>query len=472
MSAHLCLDFGTAYCKAATCTPEHPPVPLAIGKAVKQGRGDPHMIRTALFVSGSGRLFFGEAAVDRAARERRIPFDAIKDVLTSACDVRELDDNLPTEHNPATQPITRRQSIALFLAFFTQAALCARHAPRRKVARSIAVPVFAKGKTEWVSDVLAESLAQAHDLAKHFGDALFKSVELHEAIRVLNESKRRPNWRAVADPPTIAEPVAAVAAQLLHFTPTGLGGPGLMMVVDVGAGTTDIAMFAKGEVGGIVTVRHVKGSKRSRRVAGKAIDRALIEHMVSKSGRGDRLRAELQREGGGQPMKEEVFEDERVSRHGISTSLQDFLDSSEMRGVKSAIKESFDGVLREVDRSFFRHRTVVVRFSGGGASLPFLDTLVSPERLLRGMPKQEGTWVKMARAPKTPPWADERAYAHLHEKIGGKFHRMAVALGGAYYGAEGRSWLRLEDDMRSLGSRPEGPTQSADEGWHDDARPE
>ena len=289
MTAHLCLDFGTAYCKAATCTPGQPPIPLEIGKAVEQGRGDHHMIRTALFISGSGSLFFGEAAVDRAACDGRIPFDTIKDALTSASDVRKLDDNLPTKYNPATPPISKRQSIALFLAFFTQAALRARHAPEREVTRSIAIPVFAKDKTEWVSRVLAESLAQAHDLAEHFGNELFKSVKLREAIRVLNESERPPTWRGVADPPTVAEPVAAVAAQLLHFTPAGSHAPRLMMVVDVGAGTTDMAMFASGQVDGVVTVHHVEGSKRSIPVAGKAIDQALIAHMVNKADGGDRL---------------------------------------------------------------------------------------------------------------------------------------------------------------------------------------
>ena len=424
------------------------------------------MIRTALFINSSGRLFFGEAAVDKAARDDRIPFDTIKDALTSARDVRELDDDLPTEHNPATPRINRRQSIALFLAFFTQAALRARHAPEREVTRSIAIPVFAKDKTEWVSRVLAESLAQAHDLAEHYGNKLFKSVKLREAIRVLNESERLPNWRGVANPPTVAEPVAAIAAQLLHLTPASLadrGVPGLMMVVDVGAGTTDIAMFAKGEVGGKVTVRHVKGSKRSIRAAGKAIDEALIEHMVSKGNGGDRLRAELQREGGGQPLKEDIFATEQVSRQGISTSLQDFRDSSEMRRVESDIKRGFDSVLLEIDKSFFRNRTVAVRFSGGGAFLPFLDNLVPPERLLPGGPNQAGTLVRMGKATREPQWALRRDYADLHERVGGKFHRMAVALGGAFYGAEGRSWLRLEDDIRSLGSL-EGPTQSADDG--------
>ena len=69
MPKRLFLDFGTAYCKAATCEPGAPPVALAIGEAVHQDSSDRHMIPTALFVAQSGRVCFGEAAVRAAGRE-------------------------------------------------------------------------------------------------------------------------------------------------------------------------------------------------------------------------------------------------------------------------------------------------------------------------------------------------------------------------------------------------------------------
>ena len=170
----------------------------------------------------------------------------------------------------------------LYLAFFTQAALRAPDGPERNTRRSIAIPVFSPDKTKWVSTFLAESLGHAHVLADHFGNELFESVELADAIHILDADQR--NVPVAADPATVAEPVAAVAAQLLHFTPTGRKPPGLIMVVDVGAGTTDMAMFASGQVDDIVTVRHVTNSKRSIMVAGKAIDGALVSHVVCKSG--------------------------------------------------------------------------------------------------------------------------------------------------------------------------------------------
>ena len=404
------------------------------------------MIRTALFISQSGRVYFGEAALDTAGREERLAYDAIKDVLTAAQHRSELDETIEaTIHNPASVPLTKRNAITLFLAFFTRAALRASKGTKKEIRRSIAMPVFEKNKQQWVSEELAESLAQAHVLAGHFGDGIFESIDLREAIQVLQNEDKGARQQLIADPPTVAEPIAAVAGHLLHFTPDGNARPGLMMVVDVGAGTTDIAMFAKGQVDGVVTVRHVEGSKVSLPWAGKAIDRALIDHLVRSGSGGERLRTNLEREGNGQPLKEEIFEERKVTRYGVSSSLDDFLQSKPMSEVVTEIQRGFEGTLLKVDPSFFK-RTVAVRFSGGGYKLPFLSGLIKTESLLK-----KGTRVRMRKAQQHPPWRDEPEFSGLYNQIGSKFHRLAVALGGAYYCADGRDWLQLEDDMQRLG---------------------
>ena len=167
---HLCLDFGTGYCKAASCSAGYPPSPLAIGQAVRQQHGDSYMIRTALHISPSGKLFFGEAAVDTADGEGRLPFDTIKETLTAAENTGELDEPLPEQHNPTEQRVSKRQAVALYLGYLTQAALRVPPSLKRDVLRSIAMPVFAEPKTKWVSTMLAESLRHAQVLADRFGD--------------------------------------------------------------------------------------------------------------------------------------------------------------------------------------------------------------------------------------------------------------------------------------------------------------
>ena len=458
MPQHLCLDFGTGYCKAAACSPGQRPRPLAIGRAVRKRRGDRHMVRTALHVTQNGRLHFGEAALDAAGREDERPFDQIKEAMTDATEDGDLDGPLPIGAGPGGKALTKRQAITLYLAFLTRAALRSQNAPRREVLRSIAMPVFEAPKAQWVEAALRRSLEDAHTVAEHLGDALFEGVDLAKAVRMLTMKPRRPP-QIVAKPATVAEPVAAAAARVLHVTPGdderrfGIATrhvPGLMLVIDMGAGTTDIAMFAKGQVGDVVALRHVARSKRSIPTAGKAVDQALIAHLVGRSptGQRERLEVDLQREGGGEPIKDQLFRQGSVDRPGTATTLPEFLDSAELRKVETAITQGFTRMLEAVDPSFIKFRTVVVSLSGGGASLPFLHKLAANRSV--GRFGERMIQVKMALADPEPGWFQAYGFGGLRDEVGNKFHRLAVALGGAYYGAEAHSWLRLGEDIPKL----------------------
>lgn len=393
-------------------------------------------------------MTFGEAAVDAAGREGELPFDRLKETLTSAALADELDAALPTRNNPR-EGVTTHQAVTLYLAFLTQAALRSQQPARRQVARSIAMPVFPGRDAERVATALRASLADAHTLADHFGDDLFDGILLGDAVRALRSKEAGP-LPFLGHPATIAEPVAAAAAQILHVTPDGAGAPGLMLVIDVGAGTTDLAMFAKGQVKGAVALRHVAGSKRSIPRAGKAIDEALVAYMIrqSRSDDGQRLKAVLQVEGGAAPIKEELFRRGYARREGTAVSLPDFLASHELRRTVIAPTErSFKEMLEAVDASFYK-RTVAVRRSGGGAALPFLDRMVRDWWL-----GEDGGYKKNARlasAGSKPQWFDMPAYSKLQGQLGGDFHRLAVALGGAYYGAEAHAWLQLDRDIPTL----------------------
>ena len=350
--------------------------------------------------------------------------------------------------------LTVRDATTLFLAFFTQAALQVDDGPDRKVRRSIGMPVFEMHKQSWVSDELAEGLAHAHVLAQQFGDDLFRSIDLRDALRVLRDARNAEPSEVVVRPPTVPEPIAAVAAHLLHFTPDTLDKKkaGLMMVVDVGAGTTDIAMFATGQVEGKATVRHVERSKKSLDWAGRAVDRALVDHLDSRDG-GDQLRASIER--GVEVFKQDLFRDGEI-KEPIRCSLEDFLQCDGMSKVVDNIRGGFEAVLHDVDRSFFK-RKVVVRLSGGGHDLPFLSKLAK-DQLLQPDPLKKPTQVQMAKASPQPLWQHESGYSRLYEDVGDKFHRLSVALGGAYYCAEGQDWLLLEKDMPFLLSQ-QGPTR-------------
>ncbi len=412
------------------------------------------MLPTALYVSRSGTVWFGDAAIDAAQADGRTHYDSIKDALTHAEDEQELDASLTDEHNPTGTTFTKAHALVLYLAFFTQAALRA-YGRNPQVTRSIAIPVFSDQKASWVSGFLRDALGQAHALARRLGDRLLRGVD----IRTLMDGLRPPKPQdeaVVSDAVVVPEPVAAVAAHLLNFSPDDQGTPGLIMVVDIGAGTTDIAMFASGVMNDIVTFRHVARSKRSLAAAGKAMDGAVVSHFTASSGTHDTARTQFEagllRERGGAAVKEELFRNGWADRMGTRVSERAFLESQSLMEVKGAMADGIRGVLLDVDRSFFA-RNVVVRFSGGGASLPFLREFVQDQALHSG---SRSALVKMGRAAKEPLWRESPRLRSLYQRLDGQFHRMAVSLGGAFIGAEAHEWLRLSDDIHWLG-RKRGP---------------
>ena len=465
MSQHLCLDFGTAYSKAAVCKPGRAPQPLKIGEVVGHDRGDEYWVPTALFIGQDSQLYFGEAAFDKAPPDR-LPFDGLKEILTAGHSDSELDEALPEPNNPTGVVVTKRQALALYFGFFLQSAL--RASGDRIVKRSIAIPVFEPAKLAWVDTALANILQGAQILADRFGDELFRGISCAAAIDVLKQNHPRLTPRA--ERVTVAEPVAAMAAHLLDFRPSSTRGAKIMMVVDVGAGTTDMAMFAAAGKDGKVTVRHVLHSKRSVRWAGKAINSALVSFMTERAAiQGiedvELFRANIERSR--DVPKEQLFDHGRLQESDVPVTVQDFLQSAQMQRVVDGIKSTLDDVLCRVDRSFFgRGRKLAIRFSGGGAFLPFLDGLVQPERTLWGTTRAAIVW--MGVPAREPEWARRRPYASLYQLLDGRFHRLAVALGGAFHGARAHSWLRLEQDIPWLGGR-KGPTlEGSNDGGNDD----
>ena len=470
-AARLCLDFGTAFCKAAVCAPGRAPKLLRIGDAARQGTGSTdganpgdYMLETAIAISTSARLYFGGRAKGVADANTRV-LQAIKDPLTLADGPRDLDRLLPRQFNPTSMDVSRRDVIVLYLAFLTQAALEAWSANGRidrSVVRGVTIPAFEAAKVAWVNAELGSVLAQAEVVGRHFGNRLFTGVPLREALECLVRSRQSAVHRhLIADSTT--EPIAAFAARLLHFTPRNQRLGNVIMVVDVGAGTTDFALFASGLKDGRMRVRHIKHSHRSLAVAGNAIDDALVEHALAGAEIGigpnlDAIRTHLERDK--RQVKEVLFRDRATTIVYSGTTLQlrldDFLASARMQQIIGAIKGAFDAVLQEVLPAR-RGGRVVVYFSGGGAGLPFLKQFVplSETSFTHRDTGRTGLVRLMEPRDPRPAWHDQAGYESLWRACGGNlqlpnqdfFGRVAVALGGAYFVADARDWLHLNRTM-------------------------
>jgi rod shape-determining protein MreB and related proteins len=175
---------------------------------------------------------------------------------------------------------------------------------------------------------------------------------------------------------TIEEPfAAAIGADLPVWEPTG------SMVVDIGGGTTEVAIIS---LGGIVT-------SRSIRVAGDEMDEAIIQYVKKKYNLmiGERTSEMLKMEiGSALPSAENEKLDIRgrdlitglpktieISSHEISEALQETV-SNIIDAVKVTLEKSPPELAADI-----MDRGIVL--TGGGALLRNLDKLLSEET---GMP--------------------------------------------------------------------------------------
>lgn len=175
---------------------------------------------------------------------------------------------------------------------------------------------------------------------------------------------------------TIEEPLAAaIGANLPVWEPTG------SMVVDIGGGTTEVAVIS---LGGIV-------SSRSIRIAGDEMDEAVIQYVKRKYNLmiGERTSEQLKIEIGAAiaPKKEEYMEMRgrdlvtglpktiTVSSTEISEALADTVNT-----IVNAVKITLEKTPPELAADIMDRGIVL---TGGGALLRNLDRLISDET---GMP--------------------------------------------------------------------------------------
>ena len=161
------------------------------------------------------------------------------------------------------------------------------------------------------------------------------------------------------------EPLAAaVGADLPVFEPIG------SMVVDIGGGTTDVAVLALGGIAASASVR----------TGGTHLDAAVREHVQKAHGVmvGERTAEEIKialgnaLPGGTERMQVRG----RKLDTGLPTSLMDWLMSSSSRSVKDALSETPPELAGDLYCGG-------ITLTGGGAELRGLDRLISQET---GMP--------------------------------------------------------------------------------------
>ena len=308
----LCLDFGTAMSKAwATRRTEDETVPLVLGRVA--GTGDTLAVPSSIFISQTGRIYFGVDAEIQHRQEidsGRRRFDNLKRMLSEAEVGQELDDvTLSSDIDPTASGLSKGDLLVLYLAWLTDLALKALKndlgdrqsadgdgAELRYLCRRFAIPCFEHAqdetvggakRAEWAKRIMERALLRAQVVADTLTD---KWVELSvDGARLLLSEVRGIDTakltHLLAETAPVREPIAAGASRFDEKiaeagTATSAGASHVrraLLVIDAGAGTTDFALFQVFWDSDREKIRYalIAPAVRMCRVAGNAVDEVL-----------------------------------------------------------------------------------------------------------------------------------------------------------------------------------------------------
>ena len=447
----LCLDFGTAKSKAfaATDDEEDPELePLPLGDDDGDVDGSKYEVSSCVWIHDDGRLFVGSEAVERGMSyggepTTRRPLDSLKQEISQVDPedgAAELARKLPRDVDP-TSTLTYADAIAIYLAYLTDLATTAvaRRVGTRYVRRRFTVPCWQSTQRRWAAELLGKSLLRAQVLADTFRNRWREGIPVERVASAVRAAAvhdgdltrlAATGSNDVTDDWTLGtfEPLAAASACVWRDR----FARDLMLVVDVGAGTTDLSLFWVVQDGDFHRAFPIADGNSGIRQAGDTLDRLLVEALLRKAGlgvdeTGDRARRGLRRKGVRQ-MKERLFQVGRltetlVNDEEVTLSREEFIESDGVTKFADRIADKIQRLLEDVHESWERAATekgVTLVLTGGGCDLPMITSLRDRRWRLGGRP------VPFRVARRVPRSVEDRFDAAFIQV----YPRLAVAMGG------------------------------------------
>ncbi len=414
----LCLDLGTADAKAAAVRDGRVVLPLTVGA------GGRLVAPSTACLGPDGRLYFGERAVEVAKSAGRPRIDSLKRLfgrIPLGPQLRDLElSALGVRGAEGLGLFDLWTALLAWLGNRAQRALAEQHGIVGPVLRRLALPCWPSARTLALRPLLARAAAEALVLGAAFGDELEEGVPLH---RWREAKERLTDASLPLQPPLIGRPVTEpVAAAASRFGPEH-GSRGLVLVVDVGAGTTDIALFwlDADPAHGRFEVRPIDGATDLLSFAGDALDRVLLGELLGRLGGGRRARLNLEPEL--RALKRQLFCDGfievRVGPAKASLTRDDLLGRPELAAFESELSARVSQLVKGLPARFLHEEKLTVCLTGGGARLPMVAAL------LGGQTHAAGRVLEHQPGPGLPP------FIRAAPAIAAHYPQLAVAVGGA-----------------------------------------
>ena len=448
----LCLDFGTAKSKAfaATDDEEDPELePLPLGDDDEDVDGSKYEVSSCVWIDDEGRLFVGSEAVKRGRNYGGEPaargaLNSLKQAISQVDPeggAAELAGKLPREVDP-TSTLTYADAIAIYLAYLTDLATTAvaRRVGTRYVRRRFTVPCWQTPQRRWAAELLGKSLLRAQMLADTFRGGWRDGIPVERVASAVQAAAAydgeltrlaatEPN--DVIDDWTLGTFEALAAASACIWRERFARD--LMLVVDVGAGTTDLSLFWVVQDGEHHRAFPIVDGNSGVRQAGDTLDRLLVEALLRRAGlgvdeTGDRARRGLRRKGVRQ-MKERLFQvgsltETLVNDEEVTLGREEFIESDGVRKFTGRIADTIQRLLEGVHESWAKaaaEKGVTLVLTGGGCDLPMITALTNREWRLGGRTVH---FQVARRVPRSVEGRFDAAFIHVYP-------RLAVAMGGA-----------------------------------------
>lgn len=432
--AVVCIDFGTSMSKAAVSIRGQDPQPIAIGAESRDPVKD-YPVDSSLLFASDGGIYLGYHAIVESLSHRKRPqrrLDSLKRRLTTGdvCDLESVP--LHSAFNATGVTFNIAEVLVLFLAYLV--ALIERSLATdfdiepNEVHYRFTRPVLDLDRSGWVDREMHRAMLRAIAFAHLLRGDVDGRLNAADARKYLDRCKKS------AAPPEIVcgtgflEPVAAGILHLAQYP----NQRSLAAIVDIGAGTTDMAMFMAIQPDGKNLVDRVRtlGSPISIRKAGDYIDqlleRLLVADLAKSLSDTDHIEIELNI----RRWKEDLFKFgetvatlsggrklRRVLPH-VLTASEGFVEfESELSAALTKLVESQRRTIELIAGSHqFPSRDIYLIPAGGGASLPVFPAL---SKIRMSTPHGPVGFVLKQPVPEG------------HRPYDETFPQLAVALGGA-----------------------------------------
>jgi len=436
------VDFGTAFSKAAATrvtldrgTALREISPLRIGAAAQWERQ--FLTPSAIFLDRK-RVHFGPRAAEHLAivnDEKRELLRSFKMILGAADFERALDYLPPNSVDP-DGAFRRRDLIVMYLAYLLSLIDVAA-APRINnegampaIRLRYSRPGWIPERTAAAHEAMTRLFVEANGVRDLIASKLLSrdGLSYDEAHAAIAKARAHPG----AFPSLDGGVYEASAVGVCHYSdPTA---PNYLVILDIGAGTTDIAGLLRVPVRG--NVRVIRSARRTIDIAGDSFDAALMHLVLAKAkmfrSRSDRSALWRSLLPHVRDLKEELFEKGAAKivfrKSTITCTAKELHANPQFKQALAEIQRLYQKSLMEVVHVGRRDgaRRVGVVLAGGGSRLPAIQQMVLKKRWL-------GPGVSLVRLPTTPTWANQLSSAREFENL---FAQLSVAFGAAISGPE------------------------------------